>query len=212
MTTGTLPPWSPLNDPQLSGRLQQRLGSRNEQARLKAQFQMDLLSRYGWREYPVKYGVWALKETGLTGGTNLSGPWTKKSYVEDYLWILLLDPSSSRPLARHFIDAESGTGMTQKLKPFPEQTTRIWFAGEPRAFGMFTLVGDGHDAYFGSRDKLAPYDGWRRGPADFAQWAASIGDTFDRDPRHPATSPDDLWIADHPQRPAAPGRFGSASR
>jgi hypothetical protein len=210
VTTGPLPPWSPLNDPQLAGRIQERLASRREQTRLAAQFQTELLSRYAWQEYPVKYGVWELKETGLTGGTNLSGPWTKKAYVEDYAWIQLLDPGSGRPLARHFLDTGSDSGMTYKAQPFPAGTASVWFAGEPRAFGMFTAVGGGQVAYLGTRDRLAAVDAWRRGPQDFAQWAASIGDTFDRDPKHAPEGPGSLWIADHPQRPAAPGRFSSA--
>jgi hypothetical protein len=212
--TGTLPPWSPLNDPQLSGRLQEKLGSRREQTRLAAQFQMDLLSRYAWQEYPVKYGVWALKETGLTGGTNLSGPWTKRSYEPDYSWILLLDPGSGRPLARHFVDAASDSGMTYKAMPFPAQTTSIWFAGDPRAFGLFSPVGNGHFAFFGSRDRLQAIDAWQRGPQHYTQWAATIGDVLDRDPAHAAANAaaQSLWIADHPQKPSAPGRFSSAGR
>jgi hypothetical protein len=203
----TLPPWSPLNDPQLSARFQKNLGSRNETVRSKAQFQLDLLSRYAWQEFPVKYGCWALSETGVTGGTNLSGPWTKRSYTPDYSWILLLDPGSGRPVARHWIDTGFDGGLTVKDAPFPPGAASIWFAGDPRAFGMFSPVGNGHIAYFGSRDRLQAFDAWRQGPQHYAQWAATIGDAMDRRPAGPDA--DVLWLADHPQAPPSPRRFGA---
>ncbi len=203
---GTLPPWSPLNDPQLSAKYQKNLGSGNETLRGKAQLQLDLLSRYAWQEYPVKYGCWALNETGLTGGTNLSGPWTKRSYKPDYSWIQLLDPGSGRPIGRHWIDTGFDGGMTVKAVAFPPGTTSIWFAGDPRAFGLFSLVGNGHVAYFGSRDRVQVYDAWRQGPQHYAQFAATIGDTLDRRPGGAEL----LWLADHPQAPQSPKRFGAA--
>jgi hypothetical protein len=208
-TSQALPPWSPLNDPQLYAHYQEKLKSGREPVRRKAQFLMELLSRYAWQEYPVKYGCWVLNETGLTGGTNLSGPWTKRAYTADYSWIQLLDPSTRRPLARHRIDTSFEGGMLVKAVPFSSQnTTSIWFAGDPRAYGVFAPVGDGHAGYFGTRPGASPFEVWQKGPQEFGQWAATIADTLDRRPG--GGNADVLWLADHPQAPPNPKRFGAA--
>jgi hypothetical protein len=208
-TPQTLPPWSPLNDPQLSGHYQEKLRSGKDTVRRKAEFLTDVLSRFAWQQYPVKYGCWTLKETGLTGGTNLSGPWTKRAYTADYSWILLLDPNTGRPLAKHRIDTAFEGGALVKAVPFKTQgTTAIWFAGDPRAFGLFSPVGDGHVAYFGARPGASPFAVWQRGPQEFAQWAATIGDTLDRQQPPGGAAEESLWLADHPQPPAGPRRFG----
>ncbi|HEV2347373.1 MAG TPA: hypothetical protein VGS97_24980 [Actinocrinis sp.] len=205
--TGTLPPWSPLNDPQLSARIQAGLQDSREGARRDAQRDLYFLERYAWQEYPVKCGRWRrIDDPGaLTSGTNMSGPWTKKTWTADFGWLLLIDPAGNRPIAAHKVDWPTQQQGNRMVSPVGAQTRSIWLAGDPRVGGMFSPVGDGHTAAFGNR---ADKNGLRRweGPQHFEQSAAAVAAEPYREPGGGDLGP---WLADQPQAPPDPKRFGA---
>jgi hypothetical protein len=205
--TGTLPPWSPLNDPRLSAQLQARLQDTRENVRRSAQRDQYLLERYQWQEYPVKIGRWLLiNDPGaLTTGTNMSGPWTKKTWTADINWLLLLDPASRQPLAAHKVTWPTEQQGNRLVSPVSTQTPSIWFAGDPRVGGLFTPVGDGHSVVlFGHRYGKRALARWE-GPQQFEQSAAAVA----AEPYSEAGGGDvGPWIADQPQSPPNPKRFG----
>ncbi len=206
--TGTLPPWSPLNDAQLSARIQAGLRAERPAERAGAQRDLYFLERYAWQEYPAKCGRWHAGEAGftLTGGTNLAGPWTKKDWNADFGWVLLLDPASRQPIAAHIVDwwQVRQPGDNRVHLPVDARTTSLWFAGDPRACGMFTVPGDGHQAAFGYRHGKAGLKEWDQGPARFEKAlpllaAQPYAETTERE-----FGP---WLADQPEPPPRPKRF-----
>ena len=206
--TGPIPPWSPLNDPQLSAQIQGNLRHARESVRREAQFWQEVLTRHAWQEYPVKCGVWILGESGLTSGTNLSGPWTKRVWAPSFAWMQLYDPASRQPIAVQCANPSLGDGGHVTL-PFDARTTSVWFAGDPRVCGLFSPVGDGHRAYFGERPTgiTRMFSAWQKGPEYYAQWAAKVAAMPDRRPDGTTS----IWIADHPQKPDDPRRFSKAT-
>lgn len=205
--TGTLPPWSPLNDPQLSAQIQAGLQDTHENVRRTAQRDQYLLERYPWQEYPVKAGRWRLiNDPGaLTTGTNMSGPWTKKTWTADLTWLLLLDPASRRPIAAHKVGWPTQQQGNRIVSPVSGQTASIWFAGDPRVCGLFTLVGDGHSVTFGYRQGKRGFGRWE-GPQQFEQLATAVA----AEPYNEASSGEiGPWLADQPQAPPNPKRFGA---
>lgn len=210
--TGTLPPWSPLNDPRLSAQIQERLRDEREPFRNRALRDLYFLERYAWQEYPVKCGRWrvgAASSFTLTGGTNLSGPWTRKEWNADLSCVLLLDPSTREPIAAHTVDwwtdVDDGG---HPLKPVDTRTTSIWFAGDPRVCGLFTPVGDGHRTAFGFRFGKSGLRSWKEGPAGFEKTASLIAAEPFADTTASEFGP---WIADRPEPPPRPKRFSRAT-
>jgi hypothetical protein len=202
----SLPSWSPLNDSQLSAQLQAGLQASSENTRRHAQRDLYFLERYAWQEYPVKCGRWLqINDPGaLTTGTNMSGPWTKKTWTADVTWLLLFDPNSRQPIAAHKVDWPMRQEGNLMISPVTSQTTSIWFAGDPRVCGMFTPVGAGHMATFGHRAGKTGLRRWE-GPQHFEQQAATIA----AEPYNDAAGGDvGPWLADQPQSPRNPKRFG----
>jgi hypothetical protein len=209
--TGPLPSWSPLNDPQLSAQIQAGLRDSRETTQRHAQRDLYFLERYGWQEYPVKCGRWIrIDDPGaLTSGTNMSGPWTKKTWTADLTWLLLFDPNSRRPIAAHKVDWPSQQQGNRLVRPVTAQTASIWLAGDPRVCGMFTVVGAGHTATFGHRVGRTGLRRWE-GPQQYEQLAGAIAaEPYSDDAGGGDVGP---WLADSPQAPPAPKRFGGALR
>lgn len=210
--TGTFPSWSPLNDPQLSAQIQAGLQRASEPERRTAQRDLYFLERFAWQEYPVKCGRWRLGEasSALTGGTTLSGPWTKKDWAADLNWVLLLDPASRQPIAAHYVTwwREERPGDRHLLLPVRGDTPSIWFAGDPRACGMFTPAGNGHRAAFGYRAGKGGLKSWDEGPARFERAAPLLAAEPYTEPKSPEYGP---WLADCPQPPPRPARFSRAA-
>lgn len=209
--TGSLPSWSPLNDPQLSAQIQARLANGQEKTRVEAQRDLYFLERFEWREYPAKCGRWHLGEAGsftLTGGSNLSGPWTKMDWSPDYRWVLLLDPASRQPIAAHIVnDWWVEDPKARQVVPVANGVTSFWFAGNPLLGGMFTPAGNGHRAVFGYRSghsEVANFVNWTSGPARFEQLAAQAASWTYTDKVASEFGP---WLADQPQQPPRPRRF-----
>ncbi len=205
--TATLPDWSPLNDPQLQAQIQAGLRQQRESERAHAQRDLYFLERYAWQEYPVKCGRWHNTEDGsaLTSGTTVSGPWTKHVWVPDVRCVLLLDPNTRQPIAAHTVpwwseQRAGGTGF-----PVDPRTPSVWFAGDPRACGMFTPAGNGHQAVFGFRVGKAGLAEWDEGPGRFERAVPLLAAQPYDD-----SAPRDFgpWVVDHPQPPPAPKRFG----
>jgi hypothetical protein len=206
--TATLPPWSPLNDPQLSAQIQAGLQQEREIPRRNAQRDLYFLERYAWQEYPVKCGRWhRVDDPGaLTSGTTVSGPWTKKTWTADLRWLLLFDPAGRQPIAAHTVNWPSPQqGAT--APPVDGRTASIWFAGDPRVCGLFTPAGDGHTASFGQRAGSEGLSLWQGGAQRYEQLAANIATRPFADTAPPDYGP---WLADQPQPPPAPKRFGAA--
>lgn len=209
--TGPLPSWSPLNDPQLSAQIQAGLRDSRETTQRHAQRDLYFLERYGWQEYPVKCGRWVrIDDPGaLTSGTNMSGPWTKKTWTADLNWLLLFDPNSRRPIAAHKVDWPSQQQGNRLVRPVTAQTASIWLAGDPRVCGMFTVVGAGHTATFGHRVGRTGLRRWE-GPQQYEQLAGAIAaEPYSDDAGAGDVGP---WLADSPQAPPAPKRFGGVLR
>ena len=208
--TGTLPSWSPLNDPRLSAQVQAGLRDQREAARQNAQRDLYFLERYAWQEYPAKCGRWRVGEaSSLTGGTTLSGPWTKKQWVPDLRCVLLFDPASRQPIAAHVVHWWSEQQPDGRAAaPVSGATTSVWFAGDPRACGMFTPAGHGHLAAFGYRAGKSGLESWAEGPARFEKAAPLLAAQPFDDQVSGEFGP---WIADHPQQPPRPKRFGRAA-
>jgi hypothetical protein len=211
--TGTLPSWSPLNDPQLSAHVQAALAQDNPVARSNAQRDLYFLERYAWQEYPVKCGRWRVGDASsftLTGGTNLSGPWTKKEWNIDLTWVLLLDPATRQPIAAHIVDwwREERPQDKHLFFPVSSTTASLWFAGDPRVCGMFTPEGNGHRAVFGYRAGKTGLKSWAEGPARFEKAAPLLAAQPYQDAPSNEIGP---WIADHPQQPPRPKRFSRAA-
>jgi len=205
--TGTLPSWSPLNDPQLSARIQAGLQDQREYLRRDAQRDLYFLERYAWQEYPAKCGRWRRVDApdALTGDTNVSGPWTKKAWTVDYSWLLLFDPTSRQPIAVHLVGWPTEQRNGQLVAPVGGQTTSVWFAGNPRLCGLFTSVGDGHSAFFGFRLGERGLRRWE-GPQHFEQLAAQAAAKPFADAQSAEYGP---WLADQPEAPPRPKRFGA---
>lgn len=211
--TGTLPSWSPLNDPQLSAQIQAGLQQGSAVARTHAQRDRYFLERYAWQEYPVKCGRWRVGDASsftLTGGTNLSGPWTKKEWNIDLSWVLLLDPATRQPIAAHTVDwwREERPEDRHLFFPVSSKTASLWFAGDPRVGGMFTPAGNGHRAAFGHRagnSTIGNYRTWENGPQPFEELTAKAASWSYEDKVSAEFGP---WLADHPQQPPRPKRFG----
>jgi hypothetical protein len=206
--TGTLPPWSPLNDPQLSAQIQAGLQDTRENVRRRAQRDVYFFERFPWKEYPVKCGRWSvINDPGaLTSGTNMSGPWTKKTWTADLSWLLLFDPNSRQPIAAHRIDWPSQQQGNRIVRPVSAQTTSIWLSGDPRVGGMFAVVGDARTATFG----------YRAGRSDLRRWESrqhfeQLANAIAAEPYNDAAGGDiGPWLADQPQSPPNPKRFGAA--
>ncbi|MBS2962916.1 hypothetical protein KGA66_07670 [Actinocrinis puniceicyclus] len=202
--TGTLPPWSPLNDPRLSAQVDKDLHNKRSAIRNRAELYAYLLQRYAWQEYPVKCGRWRITDDpmALTGGAIYSGPWTKKAWTPDVTRMLLLDPATRQPIAAHVVPWNFALDV-RKGWPVDTKTTSIWFAGDPRVCGMFTPVGDGHRVALGCRSGREGIEVWE-GPEHFERLAARIAAEPYVDATPPGYGP---WIADTPKPPPRPKRF-----
>jgi hypothetical protein len=208
--TGSLPSWSPLGDPQLSAQIQAGLQQADPARRAEAQRDLYFLERYAWQEYPAKIGRWQVGEaSSLTGGSNLSGPWTKREWTPDPRWVLLLDPGSRQPIAAHVVHwwTEEGPDRRAHL-PVSSGAASVWFAGDPRVCGMFTPAGNGHRAVFGYRAGKTGLKSWAEGPARFEKAAPLLAAQPYQDAPSSEFGP---WIADHPQQPPRPKRFSRAA-
>ncbi len=114
-------------------------------------------------------------------------------------------PEQRQPIAAaHKIEWPAHQEGNRIVRPVTAQTTSIWFAGDPRVCGMFTLVGAGHTTTFGHRASKNDLRRWE-GPQQFEQLAAKVA----AEPYADATDGDvGPWLADQPQAPPNPKRFG----
>ena len=208
--TGSLPSWSPLNDPQLSADIRARLQQGDQAGLPDAQRDVYFLERYAWQEYPVKCGRWHVGEaSAATSGTLMSGPWTKREWTPDLRWVLLLDPASRQPIAAHIVHWWTERGPDDRpFAPVSVNTASVWFAGDPRVCGMFTPAGNGHRAVFGYRAGKTGLKSWAEGPARFEKAAPLLAAQPYQDEPSSEFGP---WVADHPQQPPRPKRFSRAA-
>lgn len=205
--TDSLPPWSPLNNPQLAARIQAGLQAAQPFERAHAQRDLYFLERYAWQEYPVKCGRWRSIDDpmALTGGPRYSGPWTKKSWTADLGCVLLLDPSSRQPIATHSVQWWTIERPDRHLiMPVTGATNSLWFAGDPRAGGMFAIAGDGGNAAFGYRFGKDGLKSWDEGPARFEKAAPLLAAQPYDENDFREFGP---WLADQPEPPPRPKRF-----